>query len=914
MIETTCPGCGEVDSFPDRTAGDQTRCRTCDTLFTIRKPARKPAGRKEEGEARRRRAQRDRDDESETPRAADQPRSRVPLFVVGGAALFSLLVGLGIVFVVWAGRARPADNSDATAQAPENGPAPAPAAPSKGDDAVEPVAWQYRPDPGPRPRAGLGARPISLTVVNGVDREVHDVRFSSPDVGQAVVLYSMLVEPETHTRLVRAARFDLVTGKMLDHFDLFRAENARIKEGSYTKAHLVKGSGIVLVRGALSPDGSRLLVQRLLRQSHQLEIWDLNTRKQVGAWAPEGTDNVGWFDFIDNGRVLTSTTRSLTLWRLPECKVVYRKEGVYGIPAISPGRKYLACRVGKSVGLLDSATGEPRGILGAGSTPFALYVTPGFSPDGKELVAGLLNRSARGPARPLLPGSKSAEAAFQELAPAWVMRLGRWNLETGRHLVSLTARVERPPLILAKPFVLYGQSIYHWDVERRPICEYHLTADLRVGSTPDQRLWVVRKAGPERPLHNVLVACEPFPAKARELGEDAERRRIKPVLEQGMAVEVLATSNKGPKSANYLRQMTEKALRKQGLTIGPGGMTLEISCRYYTNRGSPGASCKAVLTDAFGKVVYKDVSELNLSSGRVYSMEGGTRTYRGFRFGDDPATHFQTLRIPWNKVRVGGILTTLPVVVRLPRSVEGASELPAESPSEPSEKPKPPKRKPVRGTGLVAHWTFDDVKPEGKVEDSSGRGNHGTNRGALRVRGVKGFALGFDGGRARRYVEYGPAADFDFGAGDNFTYAGWCFVQYHAGTILSQNNEGPRAPWGLIQIRVLGGKLEAVVHDDRNRAATLKAGKVDDKRWHHFALVRDGRRLLLYLDGRLAQSVSDRTPSGSITTRHRSIGADSVATKMGWNALSVFHGGIDEVRICRSALSAAEIEKLARKP
>jgi hypothetical protein len=84
---------------------------------------------------------------------------------------------------------------------------------------------------------------------------------------------------------------------------------------------------------------------------------------------------------------------------------------------------------------------------------------------------------------------------------------------------------------------------------------------------------------------------------------------------------------------------------------------------------------------------------------------------------------------------------------------------------------------------------------------------------------------------------------------------------------------------------------------------TMGTMDVNDGKWHHIAMVADGTKLYLYMDGKLDNEVL--WPHDTTTDEFPVlIGENAAAAGHYWNGL------IDDVRLYRYALSEAEIKAL----
>jgi hypothetical protein len=116
-----------------------------------------------------------------------------------------------------------------------------------------------------------------------------------------------------------------------------------------------------------------------------------------------------------------------------------------------------------------------------------------------------------------------------------------------------------------------------------------------------------------------------------------------------------------------------------------------------------------------------------------------------------------------------------------------------------------------------------------------------------------------------------------------------------------------RRAWSMAvyQGRLFVGALPSgrVLSIEAGRNAThdheLSAG------WHHVAAVRGTDRLTLYVDG---QHVSE---SASLKPGEYNLNSEK-PLEIGFGAQDYFHGGLSDLKIYRGALSALQIEQLAK--
>jgi hypothetical protein len=204
--------------------------------------------------------------------------------------------------------------------------------------------------------------------------------------------------------------------------------------------------------------------------------------------------------------------------------------------------------------------------------------------------------------------------------------------------------------------------------------------------------------------------------------------------------------------------------------------------------------------------------------------------------------------------------------------------------------------------GLVAALSFDE--PGGATAaDASGNGNAGTIRGAVRVAGIRGQALQFDG--VDDWVTVLDAASLDLVSG--MTLEAWVRPGVMTGweTVLLKERGADQFAYALYAHD--GGALSG--------GAPVPSGNVDvsatprtvrgpstlaAEQWTHLATTYDGATQRIFVNG---AQVASRAQAGGMTV-------SGGALRIGGNnsfAGEFFEGLIDDVRVYNRALSAAEI-------
>ncbi len=226
--------------------------------------------------------------------------------------------------------------------------------------------------------------------------------------------------------------------------------------------------------------------------------------------------------------------------------------------------------------------------------------------------------------------------------------------------------------------------------------------------------------------------------------------------------------------------------------------------------------------------------------------------------------------------------------------------------------PKTP-ASPLGMNGLLAYWSFDQDQGAFFM-DESGNNITGTSHNAqISADGKRGKAIRFNGFSS--YFDFSDPPDFNFGAGQEFTFCGWLRTNAAQGTVLSSHNAGDLGP--VISLVLEQGVPVARVRKDGAQMWTplmLRGGKaINDGAWRHFALTRHGPNaaLRLYIDGAPTgpEQAGGVAAGGSITTDLRTLGA--YQSQVGVVLNPTTQVDVDEFCIFNRALNDGEIRRLA---
>ncbi|NCC26607.1 MAG: PEGA domain-containing protein, partial [Gammaproteobacteria bacterium] len=203
--------------------------------------------------------------------------------------------------------------------------------------------------------------------------------------------------------------------------------------------------------------------------------------------------------------------------------------------------------------------------------------------------------------------------------------------------------------------------------------------------------------------------------------------------------------------------------------------------------------------------------------------------------------------------------------------------------------------------GLIAHWPFD-----GSAEDTSGRGHHGTNHGAIPTEdrfGIPGAALSFNGRSDYISVPSHP----DFNLGGDYSFSLWInqrSAQPGGFRLIDKATAGRCDGWNLDTYDSAPGRSGRAIRMNVGCPWSTSATTHALDEWNHIAVSVKDRKATFFLNGRA-------NGSGAVAGTPRNT-LDLFIGSAHYSA-HFFQGKMDDVRIYNRALSEAEIQQLYRE-
>jgi WD40 repeat protein len=419
------------------------------------------------------------------------------------------------------------------------------------DAAHAPGAWQSLAD-GVEPIAGL---PDRLEIADA-DRRVSRVRFAAPSSGKLAVV---------STKYTSDGR-----GKTTSSVEIQQVD-ARAKR---------RGPAIEIAPqydlADVSPDGQFALL-RLADAPFRFERLDLvgiNPKKHVAGWRPyasvdaidaargEGKPkNIHWAGLVDAEHALSlSEAGRLVLWKLPECRAVWQLAGVPihdGI-TFSPGRRFVALRIGSRMLLLESLTGK---VLAQPELPAGAHIGRiAFRPDGRECYVTYMQPQQ-------YPQIRRLDAATGKVLDEFPMSV--LGTSTYVYADSTIFRSDDVALVNGELLVDLRRKLLLW--------RYVLADRFQLAEhSPDGRVWYHGDSQGGRPIE--LIAVDPLREEVRTAAREltpAEQYIIRKGDRIRLAID-LAGAGLGAAAKRIEAAITDR-LTSGGLVIDPAAaVTLSV--------------------------------------------------------------------------------------------------------------------------------------------------------------------------------------------------------------------------------------------------------------------------------------------------------------------------------------------------
>jgi hypothetical protein len=209
---------------------------------------------------------------------------------------------------------------------------------------------------------------------------------------------------------------------------------------------------------------------------------------------------------------------------------------------------------------------------------------------------------------------------------------------------------------------------------------------------------------------------------------------------------------------------------------------------------------------------------------------------------------------------------------------------------------------------LVGYWQMEDDPADG-VLDSSRYGNYGTVNGESSPTVLMSGEYEFDGVDDCVVVPDSESLDVD-----KVTLSAWIYVdRYKNDQRIVSKEKGKKQPYSIYTL-LLSGKGEKRLQmrlglkGVRKRKTVTSTSKIPRNKWVHVVATFNGKKVRLYIDGKLKRSV---VVSGTMRKLRHNNQPVYIGDSQFYNRR--FDGKMDEVRIYRRALRGSRIRELYRQ-
>lgn len=488
------------------------------------------------------------------------------------------------------------------------------------------IDWTMKPDPAPagKPLKNAIALPVK-------DRPFVGGGFiSRADAARAAIWYTddgvvIIREPgiRTQTQGKPAGGPGTI---MIDSFDL--------SNGKMLKPLTIPYQAVVQ---SMSPDGDFIGVRTLKPNEQRLDVYQLSTGKPVVGWRPyanEADDNhkgVASTFLIDGEYCLTQNlhpvfrqeSASTYMWKLPECKAIYRLPAVKNV-TLSPGGKYIGCLADNKYVFLEARTGE---LVGEVTLPFP-NMSCAFHPVGTHLAI-------------LAADSVSHQINIIDIATGKVT--ADFYVPEGSETVQWSGDAS-----------LLLDGIYLVDLTQKKIgWKYQLPSGIHLKTQPDLTHWML--IGNGNFPNQVMLSNARLPEKAVQdkitATQIPDNSLLKPGMQVGLQVNLGAQPPDRPNLAKEVYDHFKTGLEKNGFTVVQGvPTTFTITTTMSSNGNAQEFRVRGAVTSVPSTKV--DCEVALLVNGQVAWKNVVPATNQGgfieFTQGDDIGTHL-TKRM-WSSV------------------------------------------------------------------------------------------------------------------------------------------------------------------------------------------------------------------------------------------------------------------------
>jgi hypothetical protein len=198
--------------------------------------------------------------------------------------------------------------------------------------------------------------------------------------------------------------------------------------------------------------------------------------------------------------------------------------------------------------------------------------------------------------------------------------------------------------------------------------------------------------------------------------------------------------------------------------------------------------------------------------------------------------------------------------------------------------------------GTNASTNFVDSGPNALAVTTVGNAQVSTTQS--KYGGASGY---FDG--TGDYLSISDATRFNFGSGD-FTVEFWFYNSNSADEskcLVAINNNNPSVGYAGIRVFYwLNNTIETLISSTGSSwaviANTAAANSVSKNAWNHYAVVRSGNTIKIFLNG--TQYISDKTMTGSVYSSSSHLVGGLIVSS---SVIQTFNGNIDDLRVTKYA-------------